>query len=89
MLKEEEVAEWLAKTRGDCMKGLIMAGLMAFENSLKPDAAETIDLLRQANISSRVITGDNIFIAIETALRCGILQRGQDLTLLQGHKQLH
>ena len=40
-----------------------------------------------AEIESRVITGDNIYIAIETAIRCHILNRDEQIVVVEGHEQ--
>jgi len=34
-----------------------------------------------------MITGDNIYIAVETGYRAGILKEGQKVLLLEGRKQ--
>lgn len=61
-----------------------MLGLIAFENKLKQDARETIHRLELAGIKSKMITGDNVYIAIETAVRCGILGRKDEVIVLEG-----
>lgn len=48
-------------------------GLIAFENRLKSDTWLTINKLVRSNIDPKMITGDNIYIAVETALRAGII----------------
>ncbi len=34
-----------------------------------------------------MITGDNIYIAIETAIRCGILARNEEIIVIEGKNQ--
>lgn len=34
-----------------------------------------------------MITGDNIFIGLETAIRSGIIEEGAEVIVLQGHQQ--
>ena len=60
--------------------------MLAFDNKVKEEAAELIQKLEVANIESRIITGDNIYVAIETAMRCGILQN-ERVTIFEGKKQ--
>ncbi len=36
-----------------------------------------------------MITGDNIFIAVETGFRAGILKEGEKVVLFEGRKQLN
>lgn len=62
-------------SRESHLGGIEMLGLLVFENKLKPDAREIMEKLQIAEIHPRMITGDNIYIAIETAMRCGILER--------------
>ena len=58
--------------------------MAAFENSLKPETVQTIAALHNADISTRMITGDNIFIAVEIAYQSGILPKNQSVYLVQG-----
>lgn len=61
-----------------------MYGMLAFENKLKHDASEIMVKLAFARIQPRMITGDNVYIAIETAMRCGILERKTEVMVLEG-----
>ena len=38
--------------------------------------------LRESNIETKIITGDSIYIAVETALRSGIIEENQKILLL-------
>ena len=58
-----------------------------FDNKVKEEAAELIEKLKTANIESRIITGDNIYVAMETAMRCGILS-DEKVTVFEGRNQL-
>lgn len=51
-------------------------GLVTFSNALKEDAAETIAILAAAEIKAKIVTGDNLFVAIQTALTLGIVPHG-------------
>ena len=62
-------------------------GLVAFENKLKDETVELLQRLAQAEINTKMITGDNIFIAVETAIRAGIISDQTTVLLLEGHKQ--
>lgn len=73
--------------REEFEKGLTLLGVVAFENKLKNDTVDTIRKLMDANIEPKIITGDNIFIAVETGLRTGILPHGSRILLLEGRKQ--
>ena len=43
--------------------------------------------LINANIKPKIITGDNIYIAVETARRAGILAPNEKIVFLEGKKQ--
>lgn len=62
-------------------------GLIAFENNLKNETVEAMERLRASGISSKMITGDNGFIAVETARRAGIITSFDKVIILEGHNQ--
>jgi magnesium-transporting ATPase (P-type) len=41
---------------------------VTFANALKPDSVQTIAALTAAEIKTKIVTGDSIFVAIQTAL---------------------
>ncbi|KAI3477588.1 hypothetical protein L1887_60628 [Cichorium endivia] len=53
--------------------GLRFLGLIIFENKLKEGTAPAIDVLRQANIITKMVTGDNPRTAISVARECGMV----------------
>jgi P-type E1-E2 ATPase len=61
-----------------------MLGLVTFDNRLKDDTVETIQRLVNADIEVKIITGDNIYIAVETAIRTNILHAEEEILVLQG-----
>ena len=46
-----------------------------------------MERLKISNIEAKIITGDNIYIAIETAIRCGILSKSEKVLVLEGKNQ--
>ena len=56
--------------------------IVTFANSLKPDAASIISTLQGANIKTKMITGDNIYVAIQTALSLEIVPFGNRIIAL-------
>ena len=76
-VNKNDLEKYLQANRNFFMKDIEILGFLVFENKLKSDASETIALLREANIESKIITGDNVYIAIETSIRCGILSRNE------------
>ena len=73
--------------RPEFEKDLTLLGVVGFENKLKHDTVETIRILMQGGIEPKIITGDNIYIAVETAIRTEILPHGSKIILLEGAKQ--
>jgi P-type E1-E2 ATPase len=61
---------------------IVALGLVAFENKLKNDTRVTMDRLIESDIEPKMITGDNIFIAVETGFRAGILKEDEKVVLL-------
>ena len=57
-------------------------GLIAFENKVKEEVGETMEKLSASNIDKKIITGDNIYIAVETAMRCGIIGKDEKVMIL-------
>lgn len=46
-----------------------------------------MEKLISCNISPKIITGDNIFIAVETGTRASIITNEEKVILLEGRKQ--
>ena len=61
---------------------MTLLGVVGFENKLKHDTVETIRILMEGGIEPKIITGDNIYIAVETAIRTNILPHGSQIILL-------
>lgn len=64
---------YLKADRDKYLENVTNMGLIAFENSLKLDTWLTLNRLKRSNIETKMITGDNIYIAVETARRAGII----------------
>ena len=43
-----------------------------------------MERLKQSNIETKIITGDNLYIAVETAIRSGILEEDGKIIVLEG-----
>ncbi|KAK3561806.1 hypothetical protein QTP86_014386 [Hemibagrus guttatus] len=48
-------------------------GLIIMQNKLKPETPGVLEVLRQANIRTVMVTGDNILTAISVARDCGMI----------------
>ncbi|XXQ35489.1 Cation-transporting P-type ATPase N-terminal domain-containing protein [Plasmodiophora brassicae] len=60
-------------TREQLEESADLVGLILFQNSVKPDSAQAISLLRDADIRPVMLTGDNAFTACHTALQVGMI----------------
>ena len=67
-------------------EGISLIGLLVFDNKVKAEAPELIAKLKVANIESKIITGDNVFVAMETAMRCDIL-KDEKVIVFEGRNQ--
>ncbi|XP_014662698.1 PREDICTED: LOW QUALITY PROTEIN: probable cation-transporting ATPase 13A3, partial [Priapulus caudatus] len=63
--------------REDVECDLEFLGLVALENRLKPQTTPVISQLRQANIRTVMITGDNTLTALSVARHCGMILKSQ------------
>ena len=63
---------WLAIRSGDTSATPVLAGLIAFGDTVKPSAKAAVDALRQAGITATMLTGDNAGSAAAVAAAVGI-----------------
>ncbi|SPN98873.1 related to cation translocating ATPases [Cephalotrichum gorgonifer] len=61
--------------REDVESGLDFVGFIIFENKLKPTTAAVLSEIREANIGTVMVTGDNILTAISVARKCGLMDK--------------
>ena len=59
--------------REQAESGLRFLGLIIFENKLKEGSGPAIEVLRNANIVTKMVTGDNPRTAISVARECGMV----------------
>lgn len=74
--------------RDEFERGVRLLGLVGFENKLKADTLETVLLLNRAHVETKIITGDNIYIGVETALRAGFFPPNSKVVVIQGANQI-
>ncbi|XKL68889.1 hypothetical protein PGB90_006658 [Kerria lacca] len=65
--------------RDDVECNLTLAGLIIFENKLKPQTSYIISDLRQAKMKIVMLTGDNLQTAICVAKECGIIAGSESI----------
>lgn len=62
-------------TRTEVERDLDFIGFIIFENKLKPSTAGVLKELKDSNIATVMVTGDNILTAVSVARECGLLDR--------------
>ena len=70
--------------REEVESGLTFLGLIVMENRLKPETTGIISQLRNANIRTIMVTGDNMLTALSVARDCGIVPLGQRVIVAHG-----
>ena len=60
-------------------KGLKLVGILALQDELRPEATETIQTLKEADVKVWMLTGDNQENAMNTCFVTGLLNKQMDL----------
>ena len=71
-------------SRQDFLRETDILGVVAFVNQLKNDAKSTISTLADCDINTKIITGDNIFLGIQTAIMIGMIPETASITVIEG-----
>jgi cation-transporting ATPase 13A3/4/5 len=61
--------------RDEVESDLEFVGFIIFENKLKPTTTAVLTELRESNIGTVMVTGDNILTAISVARECGLMDK--------------
>lgn len=85
-VSEAEAQRLMAAGREDFLRETEMLGVVTFVNKLKEDAASTIAALNAADISTKIITGDNIFLGVQTAFATGMITPDKRVIVVEGSK---
>ena len=59
-----------------------MLGVVTFVNDLKSDAAATINTLEGVGITTKIVTGDNIFLGVKVAYLVGAIPSSKKVIIL-------
>uniref|UniRef100_A0A023F2U2 Cation-transporting ATPase n=1 Tax=Triatoma infestans TaxID=30076 RepID=A0A023F2U2_TRIIF len=70
-------------SRDEAESSLTFLGLVIMENRLKPQTTGVIHMLRDANVRTIMVTGDNMLTAVSVARDCGIVPPGQRVIMVQ------
>lgn len=71
----------IQKGRGFYENRMVFLGFIVFENQLKPASLPILNEIKSSNISSVMVTGDNIFTAISVARACQLIRPHEDVFL--------
>nr|CAD7602595.1 unnamed protein product [Timema genevievae] len=71
--------------REEVESNLIFLGFIVMENRLKQGTSATLIMLREANIRTIMVTGDNMLTALSVARDCGIVPFGQRVIVASAH----
>ena len=78
----ERGIRWLAVAKTNAGGGWEMAGLLTFLDPPRPDTKHTIDRARDYGVEVKMITGDHLLIAKETARQLGMGTDIKDSSML-------
>ncbi|KAK9506093.1 hypothetical protein O3M35_008091 [Rhynocoris fuscipes] len=70
-------------SREEAESSLTFLGLIIMENRLKPQTTGVIHMLRDANVRTVMVTGDNMLTALSVARDCGIVPPSQRVIMVQ------
>ncbi|XP_054476775.1 plasma membrane calcium-transporting ATPase 1-like [Anoplopoma fimbria] len=66
------------------LTSLTCIAVVGIEDPVRPEVPEAIRKCQRAGITVRMVTGDNINTARAIAIKCGILQPGEDFLCMEG-----
>lgn len=66
------------------MSNLTCLCIVGIEDPVRPEVPEAIRKCQRAGITVRMVTGDNVNTARSIAMKCGILNPGEDFLVLEG-----
>ncbi|XP_058849284.1 polyamine-transporting ATPase 13A2-like isoform X1 [Acipenser ruthenus] len=69
--------------------GMVFLGFLVMRNLLKPETRPVISTLRNANIRTVMVTGDNILTAVNVARNCGMVAPRERLIFVHGSPPSH
>ncbi|XP_069467226.1 polyamine-transporting ATPase 13A2 isoform X2 [Ambystoma mexicanum] len=68
---------------------LTFLGLLIMRNVLKPETAPVIHLLRNANIRTVMVTGDNMLTAVNVARNCKMVEKSERIIFVSASPPSH
>ncbi|XP_031422337.1 plasma membrane calcium-transporting ATPase 3 isoform X2 [Clupea harengus] len=74
--------DWENET--DIITNLVCITVVGIEDPVRPEVPDAIKACQRAGITVRMVTGDNINTARAIAVKCGIIQPGDDFLCIDG-----
>ncbi|CAD8208856.1 unnamed protein product [Paramecium octaurelia] len=81
-ITQEESERLMNGSRQECEQDIQFLGLLAMENKLKHDTSQVINLLNNASVDLKIISGDNPLTTVQCARECGIIPHDKPVLLL-------
>lgn len=75
-------SDWDDESR--IVNGLTCLCILGIEDPVRPEVPEAIKLCKQAGITVRMVTGDNVNTARSIALKCGIINPNDEFLVMEG-----
>ncbi|XP_043827628.1 plasma membrane calcium-transporting ATPase 2 isoform X7 [Dromiciops gliroides] len=72
------------ENENDILNDLTCICVVGIEDPVRPEVPEAIRKCQRAGITVRMVTGDNINTARAIAIKCGIIQPGEDFLCIEG-----
>jgi magnesium-transporting ATPase (P-type) len=74
MAMKEVDSDWQGFSRSELERGVTFIGVLNFKNILREETIEVLNKLKEGDVDSIMVTGDNILTGIHIAKECGIIQ---------------
>ncbi|XP_053137543.1 polyamine-transporting ATPase 13A2 isoform X2 [Hemicordylus capensis] len=78
-----------AETRDSVESGMVFLGFLVMKNVLKPETAPVIHLLRNAEIRTVMVTGDNMLTAVNVAKSCRMVEAKERVVFVNAAPPSH
>lgn len=75
----------LKLSRDSIESDLTFYGLLILQNKIKPETAPIITELNNANITTLMVTGDNLLTALCVARKCGQIPKNNRIIVVEAH----
>lgn len=74
-------------TRDQIESDLDFYGLLVMQNAIKPETSGIITELAQAELTTLMVTGDNLLTALCVARKCGMIPRWNKVIVVEAHPE--